>query len=676
MFARERLNQMERMLVSRRALLRGALGVSALGLLAACGDEDEDDAANGQADQPDPTATEASSDNAETPTPDEDDAENGETRTVEHAMGTTEVPANPERVVVLDMGEMDMALALGVQPVGAALYTPEQDFADYLQGDIGEYTRVGTVGEPDLEAILALDPDLIISNKLRHEVVYDELSKIAPTVFAESLGADWKATFETVARALGKEDEHQQVMDEYWGRIEAFQDAMGGDLDRMQVSIVRSFPDHIRLYMKDSFIGRIVEDTGLQRPPSQDKEIFMEEISAEHIRDLAADVIFLLYWNPSQGEQLSTLIDNPLWTQLAAVEAAQVFEMDDEVWGTGLGPLAAMEVISDLEQVFIEGDIVNVWDPEGEATDQRTFPIEIEHKFGMTEVPSEPQRVVTIGFSEQDPVLALGVKPVAVRDWFGDQPFAVWPWAQDELGDAEPEVLQMPFGELDFELIAGLEPELIVATHSGILEEEYNTLSRIAPTLAQSGDYPDFGMSWQEQTSSIGRALGLEQEAEELVAEVEQIIADAAAAHPEFDGATVAWASPDGSGGFWAVGPTTPPLRFLQGLGFAMSDELAEVIGDLDSAQISGEQLGLLDADVLIVQAGSEEGRETIESDPLYQQLDVAREGRTIFFTAQDDPIYGALSFSTVLSLPYAVEHLVPLLEAAVDGDPETETGS
>jgi len=84
------------------------------------------------------------------------------------------------------------------------------------------------------------------------------------------------------------------------------------------------------------------------------------------------------------------------------------------------------------------------------------FPVTVEHKFGTTEIPEEPERVVTIGFSEQDPVLALGVKPVAVREWFGNHPYAVWPWALDELGDAEPQVLVMPYGELDFETIAAL----------------------------------------------------------------------------------------------------------------------------------------------------------------------------------------------------------------------------
>ena len=300
------------------------------------------------------------------------------------------------------------------------------------------------------------------------------------------------------------------------------------------------------------------------------------------------------------------------------------------------------------------------------------FPVTIEHKFGATVISKAPERVVTIGFSEQDPVLALGVKPVAVREWFGGQPYAVWPWAVDELGDATPDVLVMPYGQLDFEKIASLRPDLIVATHSGITQQEYATLSRIAPTLAQPAAYPDFGVPWQEQTRLIGRAVGLEPLADRLVADVEAKIADARAAHPEFEGATIAWASPAGQGQYWVVGPNTPPMRFLSALGFELPPALARLIGERDSGQISGEQIALLDVDVLIFQASSEADRKALEESPLFRSLKVAREGRVIYFDGSLDPLYGALSFSTVLSLPYAVDELVPLLAAAVDGDPAT----
>ena len=131
----------------------------------------------------------------------------------------------------------------------------------------------------------------------------------------------------------------------------------------------------------------------------------------------------------------------------------------------------------------------------------------IIHTFGETVIEGTPQRVMTLGFSEQDPVLALGVTPIAVREWFGEFPYATWPWATDELGDGTPDVLTMAFGELNYEAIAGLAPDLIIATHAGITQE-VGILSEIAPTIPEAAGTAAFSMSWQEQTQVIGDAWG------------------------------------------------------------------------------------------------------------------------------------------------------------------------
>ncbi len=138
----------------------------------------------------------------------------------------------------------------------------------------------------------------------------------------------------------------------------------------------------------------------------------------------------------------------------------------------------------------------------------------VEHKHGSTEVPAVPERVVTVGLSDHDYVLALGFEPVGVTDWYGGYPHATWPWAQDELGDATPEVMPRNNDEFDFEKIAALEPDLIVGMYSGMTQDDYETLSEIAPTVAQSGEYPDYGMPWQATTRMAGRALGRRERAE------------------------------------------------------------------------------------------------------------------------------------------------------------------
>lgn len=289
-------------------------------------------------------------------------------------------------------------------------------------------------------------------------------------------------------------------------------------------------------------------------------------------------------------------------------------------------------------------------------------PVTIEHKYGETVIEAAPGRVVTVGFSEQDPVLALGVIPVAVREWFGGHPHGVWPWAQDELGDGTPEVLTMAYGDLNYELLASLAPDLLVATHAGITEEEYALLSEIAPTLPEPADYPAFGMPWHEQTALIGAALGLADEAAALVAGTVAAVEETSERHEGFGGATFAWANPTGDGTYWVVGANTPPMRLLQDLGLTYPEEIAAVVGDLDSYELSGERIELLDVDILIMRASPDQ-QAVFEDDPLWGAMDVMAEDRILWLDTAD-PIYGALSFTTILSIEYLLEELAPLIMA------------
>jgi iron complex transport system substrate-binding protein len=300
-----------------------------------------------------------------------------------------------------------------------------------------------------------------------------------------------------------------------------------------------------------------------------------------------------------------------------------------------------------------------------------SFPVTIEHKYGSTTVPEEPRRVLIVGYSEQDPVLALGVKPIAVRYWFGDEPHAVFPWAQDELGDAQPVVLNMP-SELDFERIAALQPDLIIGTYSGITQEEYNTLSKIAPTVPQSGDYIDYGMPWQEQTRMIGRALGRAEQAEQLVAEVEARFEAAGEAHPEWQGKKIIVGLPWDDGTFAFMASQDPRSRDFTSLGFQVPAELDQIAGDQFWGTFSMERSDLLDQDLIVFHQMQwvEGGREAIESDPLFSQLQAMKEGRVLFTEGELDD---ALQFSSVLSLPFVLDQLVPRMELAMDGDPNTD---
>lgn len=311
----------------------------------------------------------------------------------------------------------------------------------------------------------------------------------------------------------------------------------------------------------------------------------------------------------------------------------------------------------------------------GQEAGPGAFPVTIEHKYGSTEIPEEPERVVTIGRIEQDAVLALGIVPVATTEWFGEYPGAVFPWAEDALGDAPlPEVLAPSYstGGLEFERIAALRPDLILALYSDITERDYGTLSQIAPTIAQPGQDGDLGISWQELTRTVGVALGRAGDAERLVAGVEARFAQARADHPEFAGATALNAYPAGNGIYQAYPPPDLGGRLLADLGFAVPAAIDELAGGSNFVEISGEQLDLFDTDVLVWLVDNDGQREQIRANPVYARLDVATQGRDVFLSFETDALSDATSAQTVLSLPFLLDGLVPMLAAAIDGDPDT----
>lgn len=301
------------------------------------------------------------------------------------------------------------------------------------------------------------------------------------------------------------------------------------------------------------------------------------------------------------------------------------------------------------------------------TADGSAFPVAIEHKYGETVIDDVPERVVSVGFTDQDFLLALDVVPVGIRDWYGDQPFATWPWAQDALGDAEPTVLAAD--TLNVEAVAALSPDLIVGISSGMTAEEYETLSAIAPTLAQSDDFVDYGVPWQEATRTIGRAVGKADEAEALVGEVEGLFAEARAEHPEFEGASgvVAFVMAADEVGGYAEEDTRS--RILEDLGFEVPAQIDELAGDSFYASFSAENIDRLDADLVAWVAATDDVIAQIKASPLRSGLRAVQEGREVFLDAE---VGAAAGFSSPLSLPYVLEELVPRFALAVDGDPAT----
>src|SRR5262249_6628917 len=160
--------------------------------------------------------------------------------------------------------------------------------------------------------------------------------------------------------------------------------------------------------------------------------------------------------------------------------------------------------------------------------------VTVKHIFGETKIPSPPKRVVSAGFTEQDDLLAVGVVPIAITDWFGGEPFGVWPWAQGKLGTAQPVVLNLNDG-IQVDQIASLKPDLIVATNAGLDEDTYKKLSAIAPTIAQSGQ-DAFFEPWKDQATAIGQAVFKTEDMAKLIAGVDEKFAAVGKNNPQFAG--------------------------------------------------------------------------------------------------------------------------------------------
>jgi iron complex transport system substrate-binding protein len=308
--------------------------------------------------------------------------------------------------------------------------------------------------------------------------------------------------------------------------------------------------------------------------------------------------------------------------------------------------------------------------PTPPAATRDAFPVTVEHKYGETTVDAAPERIVTVGLTDQDALLALGIVPVATTEWFGEHPGSIFPWAQDELEalGAEPPESVGGSDAVNHEAIAAQRPDLILALYAGLTQEDYDKLSAIAPTVAQPGEHIDFGIPWEQLTRTVGQVVGQADKAEDLIDGVEAAFDEAVEAHPEFEGASGLVATP--YEGIFLYGPTDPRGQLLTRLGFELPEDLAETTGDEFGGNLSEEHAEMLDVDA-IVWLDAEDLEDPL-GGPLYASFDVHTEGREVFLDSFGDPLGAATSFLSVLSLPFMLDGLVPQLAAAVDGDPAT----
>nr|WP_246306580.1 iron-siderophore ABC transporter substrate-binding protein [Herbiconiux flava] len=293
--------------------------------------------------------------------------------------------------------------------------------------------------------------------------------------------------------------------------------------------------------------------------------------------------------------------------------------------------------------------------------------VTIEHAFGETTVPADPQNVVTLGWGSTDAAIALGTIPVAIPfDSYAGDDDGVLPWVKEavETAGAElPEILPETIDdEPPYEAIAAADPDVILAVYSGITEEQYETLSQIAPTVA----YPDQAWStpWRDVVTTVGKALGKDEQATEVLQGIDDQLAEAAAAHPEFEGKTIAavW---DVAGTFYVYKKEDPRVEFMLDLGFESApavDELAN--GDSTFFYtLSYEQLDQLQADVVLSYSDTQAEADAFLTAPQTSVIPAVQAGNVAQLVGTQ--YIAAVSPPTALSLPWGLDQLVDALAAA-----------
>jgi iron complex transport system substrate-binding protein len=282
--------------------------------------------------------------------------------------------------------------------------------------------------------------------------------------------------------------------------------------------------------------------------------------------------------------------------------------------------------------------------------------VTITHLFGQTVIKEPPRRVVSAGYTEQDDLLAVGLVPIAVTNWFGDQPFAVWPWAQPKLGAAHPVVLNLDNG-IPIDQIAGLKPDLIVAVNAGVDADTYQKLSAIAPTIPQS-DGDAFFEPWKEQATAIGQAVFQADQMKSLIDAVDKQFVAIAQKNPQWQAKKALLMQ--GTLFQGTVVATTAGWRtdFLNQMGLVIADSI-KPFGTDHRAVIPRDQIKavLNSADVVIWTTESPDDQKALLADPEVAASQATAQNRHIF-TSKDQA--GAIAFSSPLSYPLIADQLPP----------------
>lgn len=308
--------------------LLGAAVVGALSLgLTACGSSGSGDSAGG---------SDASSSSA---------AKGGK-RKLDTAFGAVEVPAEPKRIIALGDTALDTALSLGITPVGTSSSRGGTTAPAYLKAD--GIPLVATVKEPNIEAILKTNPDLILTSSGVEKSRYDQLSAVAPTVVPKS--GDWRSVLGVYGEALGHKDDLTTKLDALDKRA-----AKAGEGKNGSAVVMRWMPNGPIVMNTTNMPGEMLKKAGAATLPIADglgAQPHSDPLSLENLNKADADRVFVATLNAEGEKALETARKQEAFTRLKAVGTNQLMGVDGQVWSSSSGPIAAEKVVEDIEKAF------------------------------------------------------------------------------------------------------------------------------------------------------------------------------------------------------------------------------------------------------------------------------------------------------------------------------------
>lgn len=580
---------------------------------------------------------------------------------VEHALGATCVPAGVERVVALEWAYVENLLAVGIQPVGVADIENYHSWVQIPQTLDESVVNVGTRQEPNLEQIIALNPDLIITAAQRAANNYDQLSAIAPTLAFNAYPEDGMThyeemvqTFSIIAEVTGQAEAGEAVLAGLDAHLEAAADAIteagrAGETFILAQGWVANDISTFRLFTDNALGVQILEKIGFSNAWEDAPQLYgFTEISYEGFAEVEDTNFFYI----AQEDSKLQFEQNAVWNSLPFVQSGRTYWLGPDVWLFG-GPISAQVLVD----TFVNALGITV--AESANAETRIY----AHEFGETEIPADPQRIIAADLGVFIPTFgalaAVGVQPVAVT--------------ADNIPDYLAEYLEgvtvVP-SPVNYETLLGLDADLIITPGVGYNEDNFNNLSLVGTTVAPLWYWQTLDQAvtyWREVGVLVNKEAEMEEVISGIYGRIETLKAELA---PRMEGKTVSVFQVQNTGLsslFLQTGRVESAV--LNAIGIERPEnQTYDPTGEQWYIQLSTELLNEADAWGIFVEvyADNPEDIDTIkaelEGNALWQSLDAVKNGRV--FYVQTDEWSGTDPFVANLIIDAIENNLTAALDA------------